>query len=35
MKYLVQEFGLDTQPRKKTPVYIEDIGPFNKTILST
>ncbi|CAG8198775.1 unnamed protein product [Penicillium nalgiovense] len=35
MKYLVQEFGLDTQPRKKTPVYIEDIGPFNETILST
>ena len=34
MKYLVQEFGLDTQPRKKTPVYIEDIGPFNETILS-
>lgn len=35
MKYLVQEFGLDTQPAKKTPVYIEDIGPFNETILST
>ncbi|KAJ6061027.1 hypothetical protein N7499_004108 [Penicillium canescens] len=35
MKYLVQEFGLDTQPGKKTPVYIEDIGPFNETILST
>jgi hypothetical protein len=32
---LVQEFGLDTQPGKKTPVYIEDIGPFNETILST
>ncbi|KAJ6010279.1 hypothetical protein N7522_005295 [Penicillium canescens] len=29
-----REFSLDTQPRKKTPVYIEDIGPFNKTILS-
>jgi hypothetical protein len=35
MKYLVQEHGLDTQPGKKTPVYIEDIGPFNETILST
>ncbi|KAJ6067943.1 uncharacterized protein N7446_004980 [Penicillium canescens] len=35
MKYLVQEFGLDTQPGKKTPVYIEDVGPFNETILST
>lgn len=35
MKYLVQEFGLDTQPGRKTPVYIEDIGPFNETILST
>lgn len=35
MKYLVQEFCLDTQPGKKTPVYIEDIGPFNETILST
>lgn len=35
MKYLVQEHGLDTQPGKKTPVYIEDIGLFNETILST
>lgn len=35
MKYLVKEFGLDTQPGRKTPVYIEDIGPFNETILST
>ncbi|KAJ5775856.1 uncharacterized protein N7511_000867 [Penicillium nucicola] len=35
LKSLVQEFGLDTQPGKKTPVYIEDIGPFNETILST
>ncbi|KAJ5981933.1 hypothetical protein N7451_012033 [Penicillium sp. IBT 35674x] len=35
MKYLVKDFGLDTQPGKKTPVYIEDIGPFNETILST
>lgn len=35
MKYLVEENGLDTQPGKKTPVYIEDIGPFNETILST
>ncbi|OQE09712.1 hypothetical protein PENFLA_c100G09029 [Penicillium flavigenum] len=35
MKYLVQEFGLDTQPGKKTPVYIEDTAPFNETILST
>jgi hypothetical protein len=34
MKYLVLEHGLDTQPGKKTPVYIEDIGPFNETILS-
>ncbi|KAJ6024971.1 hypothetical protein N7540_005768 [Penicillium herquei] len=25
----------DTQPGKKTPVYIKDITPFNKTILST
>ncbi|KAJ5358329.1 uncharacterized protein N7496_010742 [Penicillium cataractarum] len=33
MKYLVQEHGLDTQPGKKTLVYIEDIGPFNETIL--
>lgn len=29
------EHGLDTQPKKKTPVYIEDIGPLNETILST
>ncbi len=35
MKYLVKEHGLDTQPGKKTPVYIEDITPFNETILST
>ncbi|OJJ84888.1 uncharacterized protein ASPGLDRAFT_125716, partial [Aspergillus glaucus CBS 516.65] len=34
IKYLVQENGLDTQPGKKTPVYIKDIGPFNETILS-
>ncbi|KAL2836851.1 hypothetical protein BJX68DRAFT_250307 [Aspergillus pseudodeflectus] len=35
IKYLVVEHGLDTQPKKKTPVYIEDIGPLNETILST
>lgn len=35
ISYLVEENGLDTQPGKKTPVYIEDIGPFNETILST
>ncbi|THC87622.1 hypothetical protein EYZ11_012932 [Aspergillus tanneri] len=35
MKFLVKEHGLDTQPGKKTPVYIEDITPFNETILST
>ncbi|KAJ1704834.1 hypothetical protein NYO67_13011 [Aspergillus flavus] len=35
LKYLVHENGLNTQPVKKTPVYIEDIGPFNETILST
>jgi len=35
MKWLAEEFDLDTQPGKKTPVYIEDIGPFNETILST
>ena len=32
---LVQESELDAQPGRKTPVYIEDIGPFNDTILST
>ncbi|KAL4984463.1 hypothetical protein BDW68DRAFT_193609 [Aspergillus falconensis] len=35
IKYLIVEHGLDTQPKKKTPVYIEDIGPLNETILST
>ncbi|KAH1338126.1 hypothetical protein KXV22_005508 [Aspergillus fumigatus] len=35
IKYLVVEHGLDTQPKKKTPVYIEDIGPLNETILLT
>lgn len=34
MKY-VKEDGLDTQPGKTTPVYIEDTSPFNDTILST
>ncbi|KAJ5718242.1 hypothetical protein N7488_003888 [Penicillium malachiteum] len=34
MKWLVKEFNLDTQPGKKTPIYIKDISPFNKTILS-
>ncbi|OGM39396.1 hypothetical protein ABOM_012132 [Aspergillus bombycis] len=35
IRYLVFENGLDTQPGKKTPVYIEDIAPLNETILST
>ncbi|KAB8227561.1 DUF3435 domain-containing protein [Aspergillus alliaceus] len=35
IKFLVEENRLDTQPGKKTPVYIEDIVPLNETILST
>ncbi|KAK6810763.1 hypothetical protein RU639_013526 [Aspergillus parasiticus] len=35
LKYLVHENELDTQPAKKTPGLYRDIGPFNKTILST
>ncbi|PKX88868.1 uncharacterized protein P174DRAFT_464614 [Aspergillus novofumigatus IBT 16806] len=35
IKYLVVEHGLDMQLKKKTPVYIKDIGPLNETILST
>jgi Protein of unknown function (DUF3435) len=32
---LINEHGLDTQERKRTPVYIEDMIPLNETILST
>jgi hypothetical protein len=32
---LVQRHGLDTQEKKKTPVYIEDMVLFHETILST
>ncbi|RMJ22220.1 hypothetical protein PHISP_06911 [Aspergillus sp. HF37] len=35
IKYLAKENALDTQPRKKTPVYIEDMTPFKETILAT
>ncbi|KAE8379024.1 hypothetical protein BDV26DRAFT_303912 [Aspergillus bertholletiae] len=35
LKYLVYKNRLNTQPTKKTPVYIEDIDLFNETILST
>ncbi|EED20923.1 C2H2 finger domain protein, putative [Talaromyces stipitatus ATCC 10500] len=32
---LIVEFNLRTQPRKNDPVYIEDMIPFNETILRT
>ncbi|OXV09201.1 hypothetical protein Egran_03036 [Elaphomyces granulatus] len=35
LKFLINEHSLDTQERKRTPVYIEDMIPFNETILST
>ena len=35
LKFLINEHGLDTQEWKRTPVYIEDMILFNKTILST
>ncbi|KAI2825390.1 hypothetical protein CBS147321_1038 [Aspergillus niger] len=35
MRYLIDKRGLDKQPRANVPVYIEDMVPFNETILST
>ncbi|KAJ6096881.1 hypothetical protein N7486_007627 [Penicillium sp. IBT 16267x] len=35
MRYLVDKRGLDKQPRANVPVYIEDMIPFNETILQT
>ena len=35
MRHLVDKCGLDKQPRANIPVYIEDMVPFNETILQT
>lgn len=35
MRYLIDKHGLDKQPRENVPVYIEDMVPFNETILQT
>ncbi|KAH1515597.1 hypothetical protein KXX29_009720 [Aspergillus fumigatus] len=35
MRHLIDKRGLDKQPRANTPVYIEDMVPFNETILQT
>ncbi|KAH2891750.1 hypothetical protein KXV75_003550 [Aspergillus fumigatus] len=35
MRHLIDKRGLDKQPRANTPVYIEDMVPFNETILRT
>jgi hypothetical protein len=35
MRRLADKYGLDDQPRDNTPVYIEDMVPFNQTILQT
>lgn len=35
MRYLIDKRGLEKQPRANVPVYIEDMVPFNETILST
>ena len=35
MRHLVDKHGLDKQPRANIPVYIEDMVPFNETILQT
>jgi hypothetical protein len=35
MRHLIDKHGLNTQPRANTPVYIEDMVPFNETILQT
>ncbi|KAE8404947.1 hypothetical protein BDV37DRAFT_100525 [Aspergillus pseudonomiae] len=35
MRHLIDKRGLDKQPRANVPVYIEDMVPFNETILQT
>lgn len=35
MRHLIDKHSLDTQPRVNIPVYIEDMVPFNETILQT
>ncbi|KAJ6008513.1 hypothetical protein N7540_012489 [Penicillium herquei] len=35
MRYLIDLYGLDKQSRANDPVYIEDMVPFNETILQT
>ncbi|KAM0106020.1 hypothetical protein ACP6JB_008322 [Aspergillus fumigatus] len=35
IRRLIDKYGLDTQVRDNTPVYIEDMVPFNETILQT
>ncbi|KAI1939195.1 hypothetical protein LOZ57_006155 [Ophidiomyces ophidiicola] len=35
MRYLTKKYGLRTQPRENVPVYIENMVPFNETILKT
>ncbi|TPX24575.1 hypothetical protein DIZ76_010006 [Coccidioides immitis] len=35
IKFLIMEHSLDMQKGRKVPVYIEDMVPFNETILST
>ncbi|KAH8431665.1 DUF3435 domain-containing protein [Aspergillus melleus] len=35
MRHLVDKRGLNKQPRASAPVYIEDMVPFNETILQT
>lgn len=35
MRHLIDKRGLDKQPRANVPVYVEDMVPFNETILQT
>ena len=35
MRHLVDKQGLNKQPQANIPVYIEDMVPFNETILQT
>ena len=35
MRHLIDKHGLSKQPRMNVPVYIEDMVPFNETILQT
>ncbi|KAE8148498.1 hypothetical protein BDV25DRAFT_168391 [Aspergillus avenaceus] len=35
IRHLIDKYSMETQPRENIPVYIEDMVPFNETILQT